>query len=597
MSVQYVVNQPMLGNGPVFQTVDATGSVRVPISTPIVSCNKPWSNAFTQNVSLITITPSEIAIPSTIIGIGTGLITTFPLSGFGQSTIKSWQVYASDWRGNNLQSATPITNLCPSAVNFGALGGWIADGVVTKGSSWTSIVQSAFSPHRPAAWIDTDTIGLDLNNCFSSTDSTVKTTGSYGSMKFTGHIDATKDVEFTGFTGVGPLGTLNLAMDTISHAVVNGAHTNIEIFYKSDLTTDWIKSTTITGDVLTGSNDAVATVPVQLPVTFTDIATLKVKISLSIVAGNLITDISPQVNLFDIVYMSYTATSQGSLMAPDGSDTGTSLVEDSSYGEHDLSISYYSTGVGIPVSMSVYAINSGASRYLYMSCGSAKALFNLATGTVINLASTLGTAIITPDAIVSGQYRLTITGTETVVGDSTAIMAIYSSQGGGPYLGDGKSNIGIWGCQIQEDAATTPLILTVGLPLTDFVSFSDTDKLVTFGVAPLDQAIITGSGISTGLSQGVGEFSATFSYEDGDPTYIYVGVDPKICLSYSDDGGSSWSPERIISMGKIGDRRKRCIWRRLGQARDRVYRVVCSEPVKFSIIGAEITAQEGNANG
>lgn len=66
------------------------------------------------------------------------------------------------------------------------------------------------------------------------------------------------------------------------------------------------------------------------------------------------------------------------------------------------------------------------------------------------------------------------------------------------------------------------------------------------------------------------------------------GIDPKIMLCFSDDGGHSWSNEQWRSAGKIGERKVRAIWRRLGQSRDRVFKVSISDPVKVTFIGADL---------
>jgi hypothetical protein len=71
------------------------------------------------------------------------------------------------------------------------------------------------------------------------------------------------------------------------------------------------------------------------------------------------------------------------------------------------------------------------------------------------------------------------------------------------------------------------------------------------------------------------------------------GTDPQAMLQFSDDGGHSWSNERWVGIGKIGETRHRAIWRRLGMARDRVYKVSISDPVKVRIIGAEIDVEKG----
>ncbi len=66
------------------------------------------------------------------------------------------------------------------------------------------------------------------------------------------------------------------------------------------------------------------------------------------------------------------------------------------------------------------------------------------------------------------------------------------------------------------------------------------------------------------------------------------GADPQAVLQWSDDGGHTWSNERWASVGAIGKKSTRVIWRRLGSSFDRVYRVTITDPVKTVIIGAEL---------
>lgn len=73
------------------------------------------------------------------------------------------------------------------------------------------------------------------------------------------------------------------------------------------------------------------------------------------------------------------------------------------------------------------------------------------------------------------------------------------------------------------------------------------------------------------------------------------GSDPQVMLQWSNDRGHSWSNEYWTTAGAIGARATRLIWRRLGQARDRVYRVKITDPVKVTLLGAEIDLEEGVA--
>jgi hypothetical protein len=64
------------------------------------------------------------------------------------------------------------------------------------------------------------------------------------------------------------------------------------------------------------------------------------------------------------------------------------------------------------------------------------------------------------------------------------------------------------------------------------------------------------------------------------------GNDPQAVLQWSTDGGYSWSNEVWAPIGKIGERRTRVRWRRLGRSRDRVFRVTVTEPVTVAFVGA-----------
>lgn len=70
-----------------------------------------------------------------------------------------------------------------------------------------------------------------------------------------------------------------------------------------------------------------------------------------------------------------------------------------------------------------------------------------------------------------------------------------------------------------------------------------------------------------------------------------VGVDPQVVMQFSNDGGHTWSNESSQSLGKIGQTYHRAIWRRLGQSRNRVYRIVITDPVEVVMIGAELDVE------
>jgi len=66
------------------------------------------------------------------------------------------------------------------------------------------------------------------------------------------------------------------------------------------------------------------------------------------------------------------------------------------------------------------------------------------------------------------------------------------------------------------------------------------------------------------------------------------GSNPQAMLRWSNDGGQSFGNEHWTSLGAIGQTQNRAIWRRLGAARDRVYEVRISDPVKRDVAGASL---------
>ena len=73
------------------------------------------------------------------------------------------------------------------------------------------------------------------------------------------------------------------------------------------------------------------------------------------------------------------------------------------------------------------------------------------------------------------------------------------------------------------------------------------------------------------------------------------GSDPQVWLDYSDDGGHTFSARKTFrSMGKIGAYGQRLRWLRLGQSRQRIYRLTVSDPVKRSFIAAHLDAEAGD---
>jgi hypothetical protein len=79
----------------------------------------------------------------------------------------------------------------------------------------------------------------------------------------------------------------------------------------------------------------------------------------------------------------------------------------------------------------------------------------------------------------------------------------------------------------------------------------------------------------------------------GNGLAVGQGSDPQIFLSWSDDGGRTWSNESWRGLGAQGRYTTRCEWRRLGRARDRVFRLQMADPVRTSLIAVNIEAEAG----
>jgi hypothetical protein len=68
-------------------------------------------------------------------------------------------------------------------------------------------------------------------------------------------------------------------------------------------------------------------------------------------------------------------------------------------------------------------------------------------------------------------------------------------------------------------------------------------------------------------------------------------LDPQAMLSWSDDGGKTWSNEYWRSAGKIGEHRKRSRWWRLGMTWDsRIYKLSVSDTQKWDVLSVDKVA-------
>ncbi|OWY32862.1 hypothetical protein CEJ45_19390 [Herbaspirillum aquaticum] len=68
------------------------------------------------------------------------------------------------------------------------------------------------------------------------------------------------------------------------------------------------------------------------------------------------------------------------------------------------------------------------------------------------------------------------------------------------------------------------------------------------------------------------------------------GQDPQVMLQVSRDNGKTWGNELWRSLGKVGEYRRRIVFRRLGHGRDFVFRLRVTDPVNVTLAAAGVLA-------
>lgn len=68
---------------------------------------------------------------------------------------------------------------------------------------------------------------------------------------------------------------------------------------------------------------------------------------------------------------------------------------------------------------------------------------------------------------------------------------------------------------------------------------------------------------------------------------------PVAGLRVSKDGGHSWGTQTFSELGKVGEYKNRCIWRRLGSGRDMVCEIEITEPIKKVITECVLILEGG----
>lgn len=604
----------LVGNGPIYTLVGNDGlpaqsvtGLTLTASVPytLSGTNPNWSNNYSFQSSNNTVTViggTEIVQSETTLGSGNGIQTNYILPGVFNAGPVNINVWLTDWRGHNLQQIYPAVNenLCLSSSDFNYGGLWSIYGANPVPSSW-AVVESiiATSAYRPTSSTTNNLTVTNPANAYSASGTTISTSGLSATASLSGSGTLTTgSITYTGWSAGQFSGTLNLSgvfegpsleglPILISYTVDGGS--NIQC-----LTWDGQSQTILTTNI-----------------TAKNLATLSVTITLQA------QDSFPaSLTLYDIVLLNGSLNFGASINTPDGNATGTFLTEDTSNGVHEIVTNYsnFTTSLGNDqtTGFSVYALAGDPNRYLYMQLGPGNgvalpisyAVFNLVAGTVVSYSTNTVIPTIDPVPGNPGVYRCWLSYLESLkLTPGTATIALSNVGVGTSYNGNGLSCIGIWGAQIDnhgDSNSPMPLIQTSGETAEDYVTFTATDASMEFNIAPFAEITNTSGTVTTpaaSISYAFDSYSpqlypteylASFSYEQQTPNYVAVGTNPQVALSYSDDGGYTFSPERYVSMGKIGDRFRRAIWRKLGMSRDRVFRITCSDPVKFEPIGCEI---------
>jgi hypothetical protein len=85
--------------------------------------------------------------------------------------------------------------------------------------------------------------------------------------------------------------------------------------------------------------------------------------------------------------------------------------------------------------------------------------------------------------------------------------------------------------------------------------------------------------------------SVQFDMETGVGVNTGQGSNPVAMLRWSDDGGHTWSNLKTVKIGKMGEYKARARFTRLGQSRDRVYELSIADPIKVTLISANLNVQ------
>lgn len=125
------------------------------------------------------------------------------------------------------------------------------------------------------------------------------------------------------------------------------------------------------------------------------------------------------------------------------------------------------------------------------------------------------------------------------------------------------------------------------------VSSGTTDKLYTMDMnyytdngKPICREFVFGT-IKNEAKHRMFFYSLTLDVDVG------LGPDDTVMLSWSDDGGYTWTGERMLRLGNVGQYKKKLQFRKLGSSTLRTYKVRFSTASRVNVLSASMEAEEG----
>lgn len=144
-----------------------------------------------------------------------------------------------------------------------------------------------------------------------------------------------------------------------------------------------------------------------------------------------------------------------SVVAPDGTTTADTLIEDTSASTHLLTRTLTFTA-GVTYTYSIY-VKAQSARNIRLDFpttpfgGTSAGFFDATTGAVTSVNGVTATTT----SVGNGWYRFTITKTATAGGSGTIFAYLITGATTVSYTGDGVSGVYIWGAQVEESSSAS----------------------------------------------------------------------------------------------------------------------------------------------